>query len=92
METRFLAEWIDGYEGPDDPDSFDPDGYTYAMKPFATRKAAEAHAEKAAGVGPCGGWWRVTEQEYDPNYYERGFGDWNDLQTWVEGCDCPVRH
>jgi len=90
-KVRYLAEWIDGYDGDDDAE-FDPTLYSIAMKPFETRGAAEAHAEAEADKGPCGGWWRVTQQVYDSGYYEPGVGDWSDIQTWVEGCEPPIRY
>lgn len=90
-DTRFEAQWISGYRGADDAE-FDPDLYEYDRAWFPTRAKAEAHAQLEADKGPCGGWWRVTEQEWDANYYERGMGDWTDIHTWVEGCDDPIRH
>ena len=85
MTTRYEAEWISGYNG-DEDENFDPDLYEYDSTTFPTREKAEQHAEAMAKHCGCvSDWWRVTEQEWDRNYYERGMGNWKDLRAWVEG-------
>lgn len=82
---RFRAEWICNYPD-DDGGDFDPYLYEYDFKSFTNYRDANAHARRMALFHHVAGdWWRVTEQRYDPNYYERGVGDWYDVATWVCG-------
>ena len=89
MKRRYEARWICAYMGSED-DHFDPDLYHYKTKYFPTLRAADRYAEEQASKGPCGGWWEVIYQEYNPNYYERGVGDYEDLDRWVEGIHAGV--
>ena len=84
MKTRYVAEWCKS-DGPQGNDSFDPDLCEYETAQSPSRERAEEIAQKGAALGPSDDWWRVTEQEYDPNYYERGAGDWEDMRWWVCG-------
>ena len=79
---RYIAEWI--VEEAEDPAESE-----YETQEFADFDDAEAYAEAQATAGPVS-WWRVTEQTWDPNYYEPGVGSWEDSRCWVEGVEIPV--
>ena len=84
MKTRYVAEWtVD--DGDQDEYSFDPAicNYGYAARDRLWK--AERLARRQADKGTQPDWWRVTEQQYDPNYYERGVGDWDDASEWICG-------
>lgn len=101
MKKRFVSQWISAYTGPDDPDGFDPDCYEYESStitfeddytnPGRLRKDAERfakhHAKKAGVVGD---WWRVFEDEFDPNYYGRREGGWQKVAAWTCGMPSDV--
>lgn len=87
LRSRFLAEWVSGYNGPAD-EPMNPDRFRLSSEAFKDRDEAERYAaEQAAAAGVSPDWFKVSEQAWDPAYYGLGDGGWETVRTWVEGVE-----
>lgn len=86
--TRYVVQWVSGDSGAAEPT---PDDYVYeSLECCSLAEADEVGHRESRAAGICFPWWRVSEERYDPNYYEPGIGGWEEVRRWVEGIEVRI--